>query len=73
MSWICRTCGGDLRIKVTKISTDVFMLDKKGELNSRPSKKDSNPLIKCRIIFCKRCNQSWANRTKIENVGVWEE
>lgn len=73
MSWKCRVCGGDLRVKLLKISIDTHNLDRKGNPSKRPSKRDKIPNVKENCIFCKKCNANYKDKTKVETVGVWKE
>ncbi|MGL4955246.1 MAG: hypothetical protein ACRC4Y_07210 [Cetobacterium sp.] len=73
MAWICRLCGKELRVKVLKISIDTHKIDIKGNPSERPSKRDKIPNVKEKCIFCKKCDVTYKDGTKVETVGVWKE
>lgn len=73
MGWICRLCGGNLRVKLLKSSIDIHNIDRKGNPSKRPSKRDVIPNVREKCIFCKKCGANYKDGTKVETVGVWKE
>lgn len=73
MAWICRLCGRELRVKVLEVSINTHNIDEKGNPSKRPSKRDKIPNVKEKCIFCKNCDATYKNGTKVETVGVWKE
>ncbi len=73
MAWVCRLCGGKLRIKVTKKCSDTHNIDKDGTPSKNPSRRDPTYKILKTNIFCKKCAVDYETNTKIETAGVWKE
>jgi hypothetical protein len=73
MAWICRLCGGELRVIVTRNCSDTHNIERDGAPSERRSRRDLSGEIIGTNLFCKKCGIYHKTKTKIETVGVWKE
>ncbi|MGL5778833.1 hypothetical protein [Cetobacterium sp.] len=73
MTWICRLCGGKLRVIVTKHYSNTHNIDVSGKATKRAAFKDESGETIGENYYCKKCDIYYEDGTLIKNIGVWNK
>lgn len=70
--WICKECGGKMRIAVTSAITEDFNINKEGTSTGKCLKRSESEQWGDNY-FCNKCNKFHESGVDIREIAYWKD